>query len=93
MGERLYFDKVVRGRMTEQTKRCTKCNQLLPTSEFNKAKLGKYGVRSWCKHCNDEYTKQWRKDHPQNAFESSQRYKIKALLHYGGRPTSLPVLW
>lgn len=72
--------------MSEQTKRCTRCNQLLPISKFNKAKLGKYGVRSWCKHCNDEYTKQWRKDNPQSAFKSRHQYKINALTHYGGNP-------
>ena len=67
-------------------KRCTRCDKLLLLDNFNRSKFGKYGVRSWCKRCNDAYTRQWRIDNPQSAFRSRHRYKIKALIHYSDNP-------
>lgn len=45
-----------------QTKTCTKCNQVKELSEFTKQKTGKYGVTSKCKICAKLY-KQTNKVH------------------------------
>lgn len=33
------------------TKRCPKCGEVLPITEFHKHSKSKDGLQSWCKHC------------------------------------------
>ena len=44
-----------------KTKTCTRCNRLLPLTEFGKHKLGINGLNYWCKDCNRERYEEWRK--------------------------------
>lgn len=41
----------------EQTKRCTKCGEIKPLSEFHKCKIFKDGLSYTCKLCKKEYNK------------------------------------
>jgi len=41
-----------------KTKRCSKCGEVKPVSEFYKQKGGKYGVCSQCKECRKKYRKE-----------------------------------
>lgn len=50
-----------------QTKRCTKCQDVKPVSEYRAQKGGKYGVRAVCKGCANRY------DH-----DYKQRPEVKA---------------
>jgi hypothetical protein len=47
-----------------QTKVCSKCKSEKLIVEFPPNKQCKYGVRSTCKQCVNEYHKQWHKDNP-----------------------------
>ena len=40
-----------------ETKRCRKCDEVKPTSEFYKVRASKDGLHSWCSTCNREYAK------------------------------------
>jgi hypothetical protein len=41
-------------------KTCSKCNEELDESAFNKEANGKYALRSWCKECVYEYQRKLR---------------------------------
>ena len=40
-----------------ETKKCTRCLEEKPLSEFGKHKDGKYGLRAYCKQCRSEIAK------------------------------------
>ncbi len=44
---------------------CKQCNQFKPLSEFKKRKNGKYGRQSRCKFCLNEYSRNQRKQKPE----------------------------
>ena len=44
-----------------KSKTCTKCDEMLPTSEFYKHSITKDGLSYWCKNCQRKNTKQWEK--------------------------------
>jgi len=52
---------------------CTKCGKLKNLDEFKADSRGKYGKRSWCKFCEVQYTKEWRRRNPEKAKEASKR--------------------
>lgn len=56
-------------------KKCSKCGVEKPITEFYKNKLGKYGVRSYCKICELLWGDKWRKNHPERAKEIQKNYK------------------
>lgn len=41
-------------------KRCTKCGELKPLSQFSRYKTAKDGLFYWCRACVSEYGKHWR---------------------------------
>ncbi|AJS60000.1 hypothetical protein [Paenibacillus sp. IHBB 10380] len=43
-----------------KTKKCLKCKEMLPTTEFNQEKKNKDGLYSYCKKCRTNYTREWR---------------------------------
>jgi len=45
-------------------KRCSKCGETKPFSEFYKNKTWKDGLSWWCKKCDDKSNTKWRKKHP-----------------------------
>ena len=62
-----------------QTKRCSKCKQEKPVSEFGKKPKSKSGYGSHCKQCNCKYNEKYR-DTIQgiyNAIKARQRYLKK----------------
>lgn len=44
----------------EKTKECSKCELILPVSEFHKDKKSKDGFDSYCKFCRNDYLSEWR---------------------------------
>jgi len=73
-----------------QEKRCSKCGELKPITEFGKQKVGKYGVRGSCKLCNSkknkkyyqenkeqrsEYHKKWRDENKELLKEKKRKYR------------------
>jgi hypothetical protein len=66
-------------------KKCSKCGELKPISEFYKNKGGKYGVRSECKECkancakeyyenNKEHIKEYRENNKEHIKEYQKEY-------------------
>lgn len=58
-----------------QTKICSKCNIEKEVTEFNKAKLGKYGVRAECKVCFAERKRQWQQKNKEHIIEYGKQYR------------------
>jgi hypothetical protein len=58
----------------EQTKKCTKCNQEKPLSEFHKDKRGRLGRRPKCKTCETEQKKRWRQENKDKVAEREKQY-------------------
>jgi hypothetical protein len=56
-----------------RTKICTKCGINRPFSDFNKAKNGKFGLRSDCNFCR----KQYQEEHKAEIKKYKQEYHIK----------------
>ena len=61
-------------------KRCIKCNECKPLSDFNNMKAGKYGKHSYCRPCTKTANKAWR-DAPANkvkrhGYHIASRYGI-----------------
>jgi len=48
-----------------QTKRCNKCGEVKPVSEYYKKKWRKCGVRSECKLCTSKMNKKFRQENPE----------------------------
>ncbi len=46
-------------------KRCLGCKEEKPETEFHKSKKAKDGLFCYCKTCNYQLVKQWKKDHPE----------------------------
>ena len=46
-------------------KKCSRCGKVKPVSEFSKSKYRKDGLRIYCKICDKEKSKQFRKEHPE----------------------------
>jgi len=40
-------------------KRCTACNVLKPSDQFNKARRGRHGLRATCRACDSNAHKEW----------------------------------
>lgn len=40
-------------------KKCSKCKTTKPLNDFNKAKKNKDGLNSWCRACNNAYSREW----------------------------------
>ena len=76
------------------TKVCSKCKKELELSFFYKHKNCKYGVTSWCKSCQLECNKKWRKNNPEKHKESNlkwrknnpEKYKESHLKWYKNNP-------
>ncbi len=69
-----------------KTKRCSKCGEVKPFSEFNKDKRAKDKLRSECKECrkeyrekNSEYNKNWQKNNPEYFKNYHQKNKEQIL--------------
>ena len=61
-------------------KRCTKCGEEKPASEFYKNRRSKDGLCSRCKACRRELSRKWRKDHPGAIRMAVDRRKTRKFL-------------
>jgi len=61
---------------TIQTKKCTKCGEVKPITDFNKQSGGKYGVRGDCKYCTKEQGKQYHQDNKEILNQKSNKYRL-----------------
>lgn len=57
------------GYRKQKSKRCSRCKQWKPISEFSKRKESKDGLQPWCKKCKSEYRKE-----RQRARDNLSRY-------------------
>lgn len=58
---------------------CSKCNQIKSDSDFSKVKrrTGKYGLKSVCKFCSSQITKEWIKNNKQKHIDYNKSYGPK----------------
>lgn len=63
--------------MTEQMKRCSKCGELKPLSEFYRRESSKDGYRSECKSCNTAQNKKYYRDHQETEKTRRREYYKK----------------
>lgn len=55
-------------------KRCCRCGELKPESEFNKRTRSSDGLEYSCRECTKEYQREWRRKNPEKVTEHNQRY-------------------
>ena len=60
--------------MTETTKRCSKCSEKKPLSEFLVDKRSRDSHGSWCKRCDCARSKKWRTEHKEHCRARSRAY-------------------
>lgn len=58
-------------------KQCLKCKQIKPVSEFYLNKLSKDGYSWWCKRCQKEYSKEWKKSNPEKVKVYNRKWEKK----------------
>ena len=58
-------------------KKCKKCNQTKPLSEFYKNKLMTSGYLNTCKLCVDQYRDRWRELNKDKYINSYKQYAVK----------------
>lgn len=63
-------------------KKCTKCGECKPVSEFSKDPKGKYGLHSWCKECKRDYSKEYRKNNKEREKEYRKNNKERIKEYY-----------
>lgn len=59
--------------MSIETKRCAKCDELKPLSEFHRDQHAKDGLRSWCKTCANEHNYEYRKANREKLAEYKRK--------------------
>lgn len=58
-------------------KRCRKCGETKPRSEFHKNRAHKDGLQSYCKPCQMEAVNVWRREHPEKTRVWSDRWRFR----------------
>ena len=63
-----------------KTKICTKCNRILPISEFSKHKATKDKLQGWCKECHNKYNqtdkqKEYQKEYQRQYQQTHKQYR------------------
>ncbi len=69
-------------------KTCTKCNKEKDYTFFAKGKAYKDGYKSWCKDCNNGWTRQWYSDNNEEikskySYEKNKDQKLKKTFGIG----------
>ncbi len=66
---------------------CSECYNELPFEQFNKLKLGRFGIKSTCKHCDSNKDKQYRNNNKEklNQYKKHKKatdpqFKLKSIL-------------
>lgn len=65
-------------------KKCTKCGEEKPLSDYYKRKIAKDGRNSHCKVCEHKEIYEWRKNNPNTQAEITRRCRLKRM--YGLTP-------
>lgn len=60
-------------------KQCSVCKEVVLLSGFAKHKLGKQGLRSYCKVCSNKYSKRY---HEENRETICSKKRVSQLVHY-----------
>ncbi|MFC5584473.1 hypothetical protein ACFPOD_05075 [Nitratireductor kimnyeongensis] len=60
-----------------QEKTCTKCGTKKPVSEYSKLKSGRFGVRSACKQCTNEYNAKYRSENQELVKASTASWRAE----------------
>jgi hypothetical protein len=60
-----------------RTKKCSRCKQELPSSEFSKQKWSKDGLQAYCKSCNASYYQERGKARQVEDRELLKRIKLE----------------
>lgn len=68
-------------RMSEETKRCKKCGETLPLSEFQVNRRLKGGLFNQCKECERLKLQAWRAANPEKVREQNKRQYYKDVEH------------
>jgi 5-methylcytosine-specific restriction endonuclease McrA len=63
--------------MSIVSKKCTKCGEVKPLSEFYKAPRYAGGVKAACKICENAAIKKWEIDHPDRVRARKRKYQAK----------------
>lgn len=58
-------------------KQCPKCNKVLPIKEFYFDKQSKDGLFYYCKSCDSDRRKKWRKNNPERQAISNKYFELK----------------
>jgi len=61
--------------MSMESKRCSKCGEIKPVSEFSKNKSKKDGLQDWCKTCLNEGNKRYYEDHKDDHVKRVKNYR------------------
>lgn len=61
-------------RETVMLKRCSKCSELLPRSEFHKRSDNTDGLRNECKACKNGYNRRYRQENKERVAAYNKRY-------------------
>ena len=61
--------------MSETTRRCTQCRELLPLEAFGKYKYGRNGRRAYCKACRSEYDRRYRQENKATVLAKNSRHR------------------
>jgi len=59
------------------SKTCNKCKQTLSLDNFGNHSYASDGLRSWCKKCNHEASKSYRKNNPEKVRETKRNWAAK----------------
>lgn len=73
-------------------KRCSRCGELKPFSEFSKGRF-KFGLHRLCKTCNVAHVHEWREKNPDKRKAQSQRYRESHLEDERERSRNSRKLW
>lgn len=73
-------------------KRCSKCGELKPFSEFSKGKF-KFGLHRLCKPCNVAHVREWRKKNPDKKKAQEHKYRNNHLEDERARVRNLRSIW
>lgn len=60
---------------TVRTKKCKKCGEIKPITEFYKCKRYADGYRGWCKECCKKQAAQWNQDNKELTKQYNARYR------------------
>jgi len=59
------------------TKRCTKCGEVLPLDRFNRNKNHPGGLQCWCKVCQRAGVKAWRQANRERALAANRKWRAE----------------